>query len=246
MRYLILSDIHANWEALDAALDDATGRYDAIVCLGDLVGYGADPNRVTDWVRANAKMTIRGNHDRVCTSDESLDAFNPIAAQAAWWTQNALTATNREWLHNLPRGPVKVNGFDLVHGAPLDEDRYLVGLDDVLAEVDYLSTRLTFFGHTHVQGGFEVKKRQIRRVPKISNNADEGVLEFDPDALYLVNPGSVGQPRDRDPRAAYALYDTEETWVTYRRVEYDVEEAQRKIRDARLPDLLAERLSRGF
>lgn len=246
MRYLILSDIHANWEALDAVLDDAAGRYETILCLGDLVGYGADPNRVTDWIRANAQVTIRGNHDRVCTSDESLEAFNPIAAQAASWTQHALSPVNRDWLRSLPRGPVPVNGFDLVHGAPLDEDRYLVGLDDVLAEMDYLSTRLTFFGHTHVQGGFEIKRRQVRRVPKISSTAEEGILEFDADALYLINPGSVGQPRDRDPRASYALFDPEERWVTYRRVGYDVVEAQRKIREARLPDLLADRLARGF
>ncbi|MBY0373081.1 MAG: metallophosphatase family protein [Bryobacteraceae bacterium] len=246
MRYLILSDIHANWEALDAVLDDATGRYDSVLCLGDLVGYGADPNRVTEWVRANAKVTIRGNHDRVCTSAESLEAFNPIAAQAASWTQNSLTAQNRDWLRGLPRGPLAVGEFDLVHGAPLDEDRYLVGLDDVLAEMDYLARRLTFFGHTHVQGGFEIKRRQVRRIPKISGTSEEGVLEFDSDALYLINPGSVGQPRDRDHRAAYALYDPEERWVTYRRVEYDVMEAQRKIREAKLPDLLADRLARGF
>jgi predicted phosphodiesterase len=246
MRYLILSDIHANWEALDAVLDDATGRYDAVLCLGDLVGYGADPNRVTEWVRARAKVTIRGNHDRVCTSAESLEAFNPIAAQAASWTQHSLTPENRDWLRGLPRGPVAVGEFDLVHGAPLDEDRYLVGLDDVLAEMDYLAKRLTFFGHTHVQGGFEIKRRQVRRIPKISGTSEEGVLEFDADALYLINPGSVGQPRDRDHRAAYALYDPEERWVTYRRVEYDIMEAQRKIREAKLPDLLADRLARGF
>ena len=122
MRYLVLSDIHANWEALAATLADAEGRYDRVVCLGDMVGYGADPNMVTDWVRTRSAVTVRGNHDKACTGDPVIEWFNPAAQHSAVWTMETLTPENMDYLVKLPQGPVTVDLFQLVHGSPLDED----------------------------------------------------------------------------------------------------------------------------
>ena len=248
--YLIISDIHGNYEALEAVLEDARGRYDRILCLGDLVGYGADPNQVAKWARSNAVSVIRGNHDRACTGTDLLEYFNPAARASAFWTRGALTPDNWTYLEHLPRGPLRVTpegaasgvttgGFDLVHGSPLDEDEYLVGVEDVQFLSDFLDTQLTFFGHTHLQGGFVLAPRGVKRfIPY-------GVLQLEPDYFYLINPGSVGQPRDGDPRATWCLLDSDERSVTIQRVEYDVESAQKKIRDAGLPEILASRLAWG-
>ena len=211
MAFLILSDIHANLEALDAVLDDARGRYDRIFCLGDLVGYGADPNAVVEWARVNLGAIVRGNHDKACTGLDSADDFHPVAQASTSWTAEALRPDNANYLRGLPRGPLPVEGFDLAHGSPMDEDEYLIMPSDVDALRGYLESRLTFFGHTHVQGGFLVARGGVMRI------APQGTLDLEPDHTYLINPGSVGQPRDRDPRAAYAIYSAEERAVEYRR-----------------------------
>jgi predicted phosphodiesterase len=247
VRYLIVSDIHGNLEALEAVLGDARGRYDRILCLGDLVGYGADPNYVAEWVRSNVASVIRGNHDRACTGTDSLENFNPAARASAFWTRGVLTPDNSSYLEHLPRGPLHVNpdgisegGFDLVHGSPLDEDEYLVGVEDVQFLREYLDIKLTFFGHTHLQGGFLLAPRSVKRfVP-------DRVLQLEPDYYYLINPGSVGQPRDGDPRAAYALYSPEDRIVEYGRVPYDIGKAAAKILHAELPESLAMRLFEGI
>lgn len=249
MAYLILSDIHANLEALEAVLKDAEGLYDRILCLGDLVGYGADPNAVVDWARTNLQVVVRGNHDKACVGMDDLEGYNVAARKSAEWTRSELTAESREYLERLPRGPVPYVGgkgetgdvqFDLVHGSPLDEDEYLITASDVWGVAESIETQLTFFGHTHVQGGFAVARNGILRI------IPEGVLETDLGHLFLVNPGSVGQPRDADPRAAYALYSSENRTVDYRRVNYDVDRAAAKIRAAGLPDSLAARLYEGI
>jgi predicted phosphodiesterase len=246
--YLILSDIHANLEALEAVLKDAAGLYDRILCLGDLVGYGADPNAVVEWARANLQAVVRGNHDKACVGMDDLEGYNMAARKSAEWTRRVLTKESREYLERLPRGPVPYVGgtgesgevhFDLVHGSPLDEDEYLITGSDVWAVTESLDTDLTFFGHTHVQGGFAVARNGIMRI------VPEGVLETDSRQYWLVNPGSVGQPRDQDPRAAYALYSPEDRTVDYRRVSYDIDRAAEKIRKAGLPDSLAARLYEG-
>jgi diadenosine tetraphosphatase ApaH/serine/threonine PP2A family protein phosphatase len=237
--YLILSDIHANLEALSAVLGAAAGRYDKTLCLGDLVGYGADPNPICEWSRANVTAIVRGNHDRACCGNESLEDYRPAAAASALWTEEQLAAANREYLEALPRGPLRYDDFDLTHGSPDDEDEYLITPADAAPLRDSLMAQLTFFGHTHVQGGFLVARYAAKRIPA------PGVLELEQDHFYLVNPGSVGQPRDGDPRAAYAIYTPEQRIVEYFRVAYDIDKAASKIRAAGLPTVLAERLYTG-
>ena len=244
MPYLILSDIHANLEAHQAVLEEARGRYDRILCLGDLVGYGADPNAIVEWARENATVIIRGNHDRVSSGADPLEldgieSFNPTAQFSSIWTRNALLPENREYLERLPRGPLPYKGVDLIHGSPIDEDEYVITASDAAPLLAYLGAPLTFFGHTHRQGGFRLARRSVASLsPALA-------LEIEPDYFYLVNPGSVGQPRDGDPRAAYALYSPEEGAVEYRRVAYDVDRAAAKIRAAGLPEFLAARLHEG-
>lgn len=247
MRYLILSDIHGNWEALDAVLQAAReDGFELVLCCGDVVGYGADPNAVTDWVRSTASYVVRGNHDKACVGLENLSWFNPVARTSALWTANVLREENIEYLKKLPKGPVPVNNFQILHGSPLDEDEYLMQTGEVAQLAGYLDTRLSFFGHTHVQGGFIFQNGGIvKKLSGVSRKDDHEELTLEHDAYYLVNPGSVGQPRDNDPRAAWCVYHPKERRVVYRRVAYDVKAAQAKIRDAKLPELLARRLSSG-
>lgn len=244
MRYLVLSDIHGNWEALDAVATHARGAYDTVVCCGDLVGYCADPDPVIDWVRANVGVVVRGNHDKVCAGLENLEWFNPVARAAAEWTGRTLAPSNLEYLRNLPKGPAYVESFQILHGSPLDEDDYLMSAFEVTQIQNYLERQVSFFGHTHLQGGFVWDWNGVRRIGGEGPNA-ETALELNPNKWYLINPGSVGQPRDGDPRAAYALYDPGTRVVEYRRAPYDVGEAQRKIRAAGLPEILALRLETG-
>jgi len=244
MRYLILSDIHANWQALDAVLKDARGRYGEIVCLGDLVGYGADPNRVTSWVREHVPQVVRGNHDKACCGLEDPVLFNPVARRAAEWTLEELSDDNREYLRELPRGPLEADGFLMVHGSIVNEDEYVLSPDDAALQFSFLGGRRVFFGHTHVQGGFLYSRGQVG-VEALLVDPGRRFLESREGRAELINPGSVGQPRDRNWTAAYALYDSETRTVEFRRCPYDLAAAQQSIREAGLPDILAERLAFG-
>jgi predicted phosphodiesterase len=237
--FLIVSDIHANREALEAVLADARGRYDRIVCLGDLAGYGADPNFTVDWARANVSAIVRGNHDKLCAGLESFYHYRPAARAAAEWTVQTLTPENRVYLEKLPRGPLPYEGFDLVHGSPLDEDEYLITKTDVEAIQGEIESPLSFFGHTHIQGGFLIARSHIKPLDR------HRVLELEGHHTYIVNPGSVGQPRDGDPRAAYAIYWAEDRAIEFRRVAYDTAAAAGKILAAALPASLATRLLNG-
>ena len=237
MRFLILSDIHANWDALDAVLTDAEGQYDLVLNCGDLVGYGPEPNRVVNWCRATNAAVIRGNHDRAAVGLTDLEWFNPVARAAALWTSDMLTEENRSYLATLPGGPATVQDFDLIHGSPIDEDEYLVTTEDVQGL--QLDRTLSFFGHTHLQGGFWIHRNGARPLQT------GGSVWIEDTAAYLVNPGSVGQPRDHDPRAAYVLYDSEARRVDYHRVDYDIVSTVKKILDAGLPEVLGLRLTRG-
>ena len=245
MRYLILSDIHSNWEALQAVLRHADGGYDQILSTGDLVGYGADPNAVVEWSRGNLSTVIRGNHDRACAGLADMDWFGPRAGAAAAWTQQELSPANLEYLRSLPRGPLEVEDFQLMHGSPVDEDEYLIESSDVLLVRPHLRRPLSFFGHTHLQGGFFSSHAGFEEIPGTPAGVEEHSVKIPKNCLCLANPGSVGQPRDRDPRAAYLIYASKERELRYRRVPYDVETAQRKIRQAGLPAGLADRLSAG-
>lgn len=239
MPFLIVSDIHGNREALEAVLADARGNYDRIVCLGDLAGYGADPNFTVEWARENVAAIVRGNHDKLCAGLESLYSYRPAARAAAEWTVNTLTPENRAYLERLPRGPLPYEGFDLVHGSPLDEDEYLMSAADVTAIRNEIETPLSFFGHTHLQGGFLIARNGVQPIDRHRS------LVVEPHYSYLVNPGSVGQPRDGDPHAAYAIYWAEDHVVEFRRVAYNAAAAAEKIRAAGLPESLASRLIQG-
>lgn len=245
MRYLILSDLHGNKEALEAVLADAETEYDQIVCCGDLVGYGADPDAVTEWVRGHVTQVVRGNHDKACAGLEELEWFNPVAREAILWTQQNMDANNLGYLHALPKGPMRVDGFEILHGSPLDEDEYVATEHDVAQIAPYLETAVSFFGHTHLQGGFLCHRNGIKRLTHVAPDSNAETIELEKDSSYLINPGSVGQPRDGDPRAAYAIYQTEGRLVTLCRTEYDIAAAQKKILEAGLPEILALRLNAG-
>ena len=242
MRYLIISDLHANWEALQAVLADSEGHYDRILCLGDLVGYGPDPNLVAEWARAANPLTVRGNHDRACTGLCGLGDFSPLAKAAALWTRTTLSGENVAYLRSLRQGPVSSHEFSLVHGSPRDEDEYLLQSQDAAGAFFSNEHPITFFGHTHRQGGFQM---QAGKVSGIDPFGDRATLHLTPDNGYLINPGSTGQPRDGNAEAAYALFTPELSEVRFKRVPYDIAAAQKKIRRAGLPDVLADRLAVG-
>ena len=251
MRALILSDIHGNLEALTAVLSDAAGHYDIIWNLGDVVGYGGSPNAVVDLIRPLADINVRGNHDRVCTGQTSALGFNPVARAAALWTLKELTANNLEWLKAVPQGPIassEVPGITCAHGSPLHEDTYILNMRDAWIPLQQMTTPITFFGHTHVQGGFSQKAHDWHEVrPRYDTRTDKEhwILELPEGTRHLINPGSVGQPRDHDWRAAYAIYDVEAVRIVYHRIPYDVTTSQGRILMAGLPERLAARLKEG-
>jgi predicted phosphodiesterase len=250
VRILILSDIHANLEALDACLQ-AAPAFDQVFNLGDIVGYGANPNEVTEKVRQLGNIMVRGNHDKACSGISSLDGFNPVAGLAALWTQEKLSPENREFLRQLPAGPISpMDNVECVHGSARDEDEYVLVARDAYPLLEQSPVQLTFFGHTHIQCGFsrEAKSEMWHTlVPHYvsAEGPQNFAVQLKAEAKYLVNPGSVGQPRDNDPRAAFLLYDSTENSVTFYRVPYDIRSAQKKIFIAGLPDRLANRLAEG-
>jgi predicted phosphodiesterase len=245
VRYLIISDLHSNVRALDAVLADAAGEFDAVVCCGDVVGYCAEPNEVIDWVRANTVCVVRGNHDKASAGLEDIEWFNPVARAAIEWTQKELRPENLEYLQLLAKGPTHVDGFAVFHGSPIDEDEYLTSPLEANMMVPYLDAPLSFFGHTHLQGGFLTVRQGTRKIDKPAAGQKEVDIVLEETTWYLVNPGSVGQPRDHDPRAAYALLSLEDRLVRLRRVRYDIKGAQAAIRSAGLPEPLAMRLALG-
>jgi predicted phosphodiesterase len=246
VRFLIISDTHANWPALETVLADADGKYDQIVCCGDLVGYNPDPGRVLEWTRERAVCVVRGNHDKVVAGIDSLEWFNEVAQIAARWTIAQLSEEQLTYLRELPAGPVKLDQFHIWHGSPRDEDEYVTGAREAGPAFDALELPLGFFGHTHLQGVFFSKHRRMGSAGGVPKTEREIAIELEPDVLYIVNPGSVGQPRDGDSRAAYALYDSEQKLVTLRRVVYPIEKTAEAIMSAGLPDVLAQRLAYGF
>ena len=242
MRYLVLADIHANLQALDAVLADA-GRqgYDRVLTLGDLVGYGGDPAAAIDRTLAlEPAAIVRGNHDKVCAGLDSAESFHEIARAAIEWTAATLSAAHLAALAGLPRGPRLVtDALEICHGAPFDEDYYVFDSDDAHMALDAASARICLFGHTHVTSIFTRPDDPAREGP---SDAEYRLPAVGPS---LINVGSVGQPRDGDPRAAYGLLDVDALALKLCRVEYDIAGAQASIRRAHLPEWLAERLGRG-
>jgi diadenosine tetraphosphatase ApaH/serine/threonine PP2A family protein phosphatase len=243
MRYLIVSDIHANLEALESTLS-AAGDSDAVLVLGDLVGYGADPNAVIERVRALPNATIiRGNHDKVGSGIETVESFNHLARHAISWTATELTPEHRAWLAAMPAGPALIDDVvEICHGSPVDEDAYIFDELDARRAVGVAKRPVCLYGHTHVPAVFkydgELSAAGPPRGPRYR-------LTLDANAKYLINCGAVGQPRDGDPRAAFGLFDTDTRTITVMRVAYDVGTAQAKIIAAGLPEVLAQRLAIG-
>ena len=235
---------------MEACLE-AAPKFDMAVNLGDIVGYGASPNEVIACSRELGGLVVRGNHDKACSGVSNMEDFNPIAGLAVLWTRTILDRDKLEWLRDLPRGPLNVDGVDcalFVHGSPADEDEYLLMLPDAQRLLDPHSPAVTFFGHTHVQGGFLAGTDEaavIRPVFQSKDKVETYQLDLQQGSHYLINPGSVGQPRDGDWRAAFAIFDSASNCVTYYRVPYDVKGAQQRIRDADLPERLATRLTQG-
>ncbi|HEY7288997.1 MAG TPA: metallophosphoesterase family protein [Vicinamibacterales bacterium] len=247
MRYLVLTDIHANLEALDACVAFAlTRRFDATLVLGDLVGYGPDPNEVIAHI-LDLKPTaiVRGNHDKVASGIDQAEGFNIVAKIAAVWTLETLTPANREWLAALPVGPTVVNDLiEICHGSPFDEDAYVVDELDALRALRAAERPLCLFGHTHWPVTFVWKADDSLDAVDASHSG-ESRLALEAGARYLMNPGSVGQPRDGDSRAAFAIVDDEQRSVELYRLAYPVERTQTKIIRAGLPEVLASRLAAG-
>lgn len=244
MRILVFSDIHGNLEALAAVLRLAEKRkIDHYVCLGDLVGYGASPNAVIRAIRRLKPLSlIRGNHDKAVAGRDSIEAFNPIAAAAIRWTRKAVTKASHDFLHALPQGPQIVDGlFTICHGSPFDEDFYVFGEYDADEAFSYIRTPLAFFGHTHFPFLYVLRQGTL-----VGTHRDGGEVKLEEGASYLVNPGSVGQPRDRNPKASCLIYDTDHRTLRFHRLEYDIAGAQRRIRKAGLPPALADRLASGL
>jgi len=246
VRYLILSDMHANWDAFEVVLRRARRkRFDAVLVLGDLVGYGAAPNQVVEAVRdlGSRVHLVRGNHDKVVAGIDRGANFNQSALLAALWSSQRLTPANLRYVRDMPQGPLVVeDGLAICHGSPLDEDTYVFSDVDAFEIFSHVSTPVIFFGHTHIPSLFWLDGRFLG-VRALRGGSGQIVLR--PGTRYLINPGSIGQPRDRDPRAAYMTYDSDRGIVRWYRISYPVEEAQRRIKKAGLPHVLADRLSLG-
>lgn len=247
MRYLILSDIHANLEAFNKCMETAEGKYDEVLCLGDVVGYGPDPNAAVEGIRGIARMIIRGNHDKACCGITDAEDFNALARQATLWTRGELTPDNLGFLRTLPAGPVTMSGFEMVHGSPADEDEYIFGPGQAIPTLRALTLQVALFGHTHYQGGFMLTPAGRFQSLRCSSKEDglTCVLPFEDGARYLINPGSVGQPRDGDWRAGFAIVDEDQRLVEYYRTPYELPVTQAKMHEAGLPQPLIRRLELG-
>ncbi|HJW93822.1 MAG TPA: metallophosphoesterase family protein [Thermoanaerobaculia bacterium] len=246
VRALVVSDLHANAEALRAVFARVRRKkFDHIICLGDFVGYGAQPNQVLDSMRTfkgAKKVYIRGNHDRVAAGLDDADGFNAAAKHAAIWTREHLSPPNRRFLRDLVHGPVLRDNVQLCHGSPHDEDEYVFNGHHAAAVFSQTEARFILYGHTHMPVIFALDDNGYVEGAAIRGDA---TLRLSPSYRYLMNPGSVGQPRDRNPEASFAIFDSKALTVQYFRVPYDVKKTQATIVNAGLPRILADRLSIG-
>jgi diadenosine tetraphosphatase ApaH/serine/threonine PP2A family protein phosphatase len=245
MRFLVLSDIHANIDAFDTVLAHAEGRWDRVLVLGDLVGYGAEPNAVVDRVKSlSPEVVIRGNHDKAACGLDDGSQFNHVARAAAMWTGGVLTPDNIAYLRALPMGPIAIDALtEICHGAPFDEDHYIFDGGDARVAMQAAERPLCLYGHTHLPAIFKVVEGILDG--EAPDGDREVVVPLQRGARYLINVGSIGQPRDGDPRAGYGVLDDEAREVRLFRVRYPVEKAQHRILSAHLPASLANRLALG-
>ena len=239
MKFAIIADIHANLDAFQVVLEDCKKQQVThYACLGDVVGYNANPKECLDIVRAMNMPCVKGNHDEYCSTEEHLEGFNPAAAEAVNWTRKQLTEEDRQWLRELKYTRMVTN-FTIVHATLDGPQRWGYVFDKLAAAASftYQNTSVCFFGHTHVPVAF-MKDSMVR-------GGTYSKFNLEPGKKYFVNVGAVGQPRDNNPKAAYVLYDTNEATIELRRLDYDIAAAQKKILAAGLPERLAERLAYG-
>ena len=239
MKYAVIADIHANLEALEVVLEDTKAQNCThYCCVGDVVGYNANPKECLEIVRSMGMPCVKGNHDEYCSTDEALDGFNPHAAEAVNWTRKQLSLEDRKWLQELKYVRL-VASFSMVH-ATLDQPGRWGYVFDKLAAASsftYQNTSVCFFGHTHVPVAF-IRDSMVR-------GGTYSKFKVEPGKKYFVNVGSVGQSRDGVAKATYVIYDLNEQSIELRRLDYDIPKAQKKILEAGLPPRLAERLAYG-
>jgi len=252
MKYLILSDIHANFEALKAVLKDADKRaWEKVLILGDLTGYNANPNEVISKVQeleavGKLRGALLGNHDEVVIGNIDPELFNEKAKKAALWTKETVTKQNKEWLAKLHLNLLIESDLLIVHGSPLDPNEYLLMTYQAKMSFQIMNDdgiRICFNGHTHVPCVFKMTNSIVERT---NIEGDFFKLNINNEDLYIINPGSVGQPRDGNNKASYAIYDSDTCDYYMFRVSYDLLQTQRKILEAGLPEELALRLQRGL
>lgn len=245
MRIVILSDIHSNLVALDAVLAGC-GEHDAIWCLGDTIGYGPQPNECVERLSGHHVVALSGNHDLACIGRVDLAIFNPVASAANRWNGQQLNAASRQWLDALPSQRVVDERTTLAHGSPIDPVwEYLLTWSQARRSFAAFTGQLCLVGHSHLPLAFT--QHPDGTIEQLSPISDGHVITLgDPQQRYIINPGSVGQPRDRDPRAAYAIFDTGRNTISFARQAYDVAATQQQMRAAGLPEILAARLSHGI
>ncbi len=239
MKFAIIADIHGNLEAFRVVLDDAQKqKCTHYACIGDVVGYGANPRECLEIVRKMGMPCVKGNHDEYCSIDEHLEGFNPAAAEAVHWTRKQLSEEDRQWLRDLKYVRM-VTSFTTVHATLDGPQRWGYVFDKLAAAASfpYQNTPVCFFGHTHVPVAF-IRDSMVR-------GGTYSKFKIEAGKKYFINVGAVGQPRDGNPKSAYVVYDTNEQTVELRRLDYDIATAQKKIREAGLPERLAERLAYG-
>src|SRR5882762_604766 len=239
MRYAVIADIHANLEAFEVVLADTKEqKCTHYCCVGDVVGYNANPKECLDIVRSMGMPVVKGNHDEYCSSEEDLEGFNPHAAEAVNWTRKQLGKEDRQWLRDLKYVRL-VASFSMVHATLDGPQRWGYVFDKLAAAASftYQNTSICFFGHTHVPVAF-IRDSMVR-------GGTYSKFKVEPGKKYFINVGAIGQPRDNNPKAAYVVYDADEGLIELRRLDYDIAAVQAKILEAGLPPRLAERLAYG-
>lgn len=240
MRIAFISDLHSNIYAVESLEKDLKKRdVDKIICLGDIVGYGANPVEVVEWVKEKCDFSLRGNHDTLVSDAEPIDMHNPYTLKAAFYNSEVLQEKHKEFLRSLEKD-YEDDEMVLTHDEPCipGSMEYITKIKEAKDTFSAFNQNYCFYGHTHIAGIFEKDNEEV-------NFIKESFIKLDPAKRYLINPGSVGQPRDKDPRASYLIFDKEKLTLEFIRVEYDIEKAAKGILNANLPQLFAFRLYRG-